>query len=142
MADSLWMRLREVPWDKFACNPGTKKKIPKILENLASRKEPRAMKASHELWAALCAGKIAPAAEPTVPFLGEILGICAVGVQSEILDILITLSQVPTSDDAPAWHHQVIEAIQQELPIIIKRSRSRNDIVSDKAKRLIDHLSN
>lgn len=141
MADSLWMKLREVPWGKFPSNPGTDKKIPKILENLASRKEPRAMKASHELWAAICAGKIAPAAEPTVPFLAEILGICPVGVQSEILDILLTLTQVNTENDAPAWHARLITAIQRERYIIEKRSHSRDAIVADKATALLKWIA-
>ena len=142
MADSLWMKLREVPWEKFASNPGTDKKIPKILENLASRKEPRAMKASHELWVALCAGKIAPAAEPAIPFLAEILGICPVSVQSEILDILLTLTQVTTGDDAPAWHARLITAIQRERYIIEKLSHSRDTIVAEKATRLLNPKTN
>jgi len=140
MAETLWMKLRMVPWDQYDSNPGTAKKVPKILENLASRKAPRAMKASHELWAALCAGQIAPAAEPAVPFLVEILGICQDGVQSEILDILLKFAKVDTSEQAPAWHHRLIKAINHERFILENRSHSRDEVIAQKAQTILNTL--
>ena len=132
MADSLWMKLRKVPWDKFPANPGTDKKVSKIIENLASRKEPRAMKASHELWSALCGGAIAPAAEPSIQFLAEVLKISAVCVQSEILDVLLKLSE---SDST-----KIIIQLQYISPTIKKLTYSRDEIVADKAVNLLDQL--
>ena len=127
MADSLWMKLRKVPWDEFECNPGTDKKAAKMLENLASRKAPRAMKASHELWAALCSGQIASAAKPSIPFLIEILGISKSGVQSEILDILLKFAQEP----------QLKSPLKRGRYTFQKLTRSRDDVVADKAERLL-----
>lgn len=130
MADSLWMKLRDISWDQYQCNPGTDKKMPKMLENLASRKEPRAMKASHELWAALCSGKIAPAAKPSIPFFIEILGIAQAGVQSEILDILLKFAPEP----------QLTASLNRGGYIFRKLTRSRDEIVAAKAKSLIQIL--
>ena len=101
-----------------------------MLENLASRKEPRAMKASHELWAALCSGKIAPAAKPSIPFFIEILGIAQAAVQSEILDILLKFAQEP----------QLTAPLNRGGYIFRKLTRSRDEIVVDKAKSLIQTL--
>jgi len=127
MADSLWMKLREVPWDQFKANPGTDKKVPKMLENLVSRKEPRAMKASHELWAALCSGNIAPAAKPSIPFLIEILSTSQPSVQSEILDILLKFTQEP----------QLLSELKRGGYVFRKLSRSRDDVVAEKATMML-----
>lgn len=141
MADSLWMRLREVPWDQYPCNPGTVKKVSKILENLASRKAPRAMKASHELWAALCSGSIAPAAEPCIPFLIEIIDISATGVKSEILDILLKCAQSPADDDvSQARQQRIIQAIQHEQCFLTKLMRSNDAMTAEKAEKLINAI--
>lgn len=141
MADSLWMRLREVPWDQYPCNPGTVKKVPKILENMASRKAPRAMKASHELWAALCSGSIAPAAEPCIPFLIEIIDISATGVKSEILDILLKCAQSTADDDvSQARQQRIIQAIQHEQFFLTKLMRSNDEVTAEKAEMLINAI--
>jgi len=133
MADSLWMKLRKVPWEKFPAHPGTDKKVPKILENLASRKEPRAMKASHELWSALCAGSIAPAAEACIPFMADILKISTVSVQSEILDMFLQFSK----SDSEKLNSQ----LQFHSPIFKKLTHSRDEIVADKAVSLLKSLT-
>lgn len=140
MADSLWMRLREVSWDQYPCNPGTTKKVPKILENMASRKAPRAMKASHELWAALCSGSIAPAAEPCIPFLIEIIDISATGVKSEILDILLKCAEVPEDEVSLARQKRMVLAIQQEQFFLTKLMRSNDEITAEKAETLINAI--
>ena len=127
MADSLWMKLREVPWDQFKCNPGTDKKMAKMLENLASRKEPRAMKASHDIWAALCSGNIAPAAKPSIPFLIEILSISKPGVQSEILDILLKF----------AHETQLMSGLKRGGFVFRKLTRSKDEVVAGKAAMML-----
>ena len=133
MADSLWMKLRKVPWEKFPPHPGTDKKVPKILENLASRKEPRAMKASHELWSALCAGSISPAAEASLPFLIDILKISSPAVQSEILDMLLKFAE--------SGSKELILPLQRATSIFKKLSQSNDEIVSERSAKLLTSLS-
>lgn len=138
MADSLWMRLREVRWEQYKTSPASKKLVPKILENLASRKEARAMKASHELWIALCSGEVFPAAEPCFPFLIEILGISEVSVQGEILDLFLKFSQVPNDETAEEWQKRLRMILSKEHRFFTKLSHSRDEIVADKAERLLE----
>jgi hypothetical protein len=137
MADSLWMRLREVPWEQFKCAPASKKSVPKILENLASRKEARAMKASHELWVALCSGGVQPAAVPCFPFLIEILGISEAAVQGEILDLFLKFTQAPNDADAHEWQKELRMILHKEHRFFTKLSHSRDAIVADKARQLL-----
>jgi len=139
MADSLWMRLREVHWERFKSSPASKKTVPKILENLASRKEPRAMKASHDLWIALCSGEVHPAAEPSFPFLIEILGISSAAVQGEILEVFLKFTQVSKDEDAPEWEQRLGMMLHKEHRFFTKLSHSRDEIVADRAERLL-HL--
>lgn len=134
MADSLWMRLRDTPWDQYNCAPGTTKKVPKMLENLSSRKLPRAMKAAHELWSALCSGGVHEAAVPCTPFLIEILEISAPGVQCEILDILLRISQPSDHTD------QIRTTIQQNTYRIRPLTKSQDVALADKAQELIKQL--
>ncbi|MFC4991397.1 hypothetical protein [Rubritalea tangerina] len=86
--DALWMRLREVDWGGYEVNSGRADKLPKLMQDLASRKVTRSMRASQELWRLLCSGQLATAAEPAIPFLVEIFRISSVEIQEEILDIL------------------------------------------------------
>jgi len=138
MADSLWMRLREVRWEKYKVSPASKKLVPKILENLASRKEARAMKASHDLWVALCSGEIYPAAEPCFPFLIEILGISQVSVQGEILDLFLKFAQVPNDESAEEWQKLLRMMLSKEHRFFTKLRHSRDEIVAGRAERLLD----
>ena len=140
MADSLWMRLREVPWEQYQCSPVSKKPAAKILENLASRKEARAMKASHELWLALCSGQVHSAAEPCLPFLIEILGISAVSVQGEILDLMIQFAGLPEDDAAPNWQKRLRSGLEKQTGYFNKLSKSRDAIVADRASSLLSLL--
>jgi len=96
------------------------------------------MKASHELWAALCSSSIAPAAEPCIPFLIEIIDISATGVKSEILDILLKCAQVPDDEKSQARHKRIILAIQKEQFFLTKLMRSNDEITAEKAEMLIN----
>ncbi|MBT8038130.1 MAG: hypothetical protein KJO21_11345 [Verrucomicrobiae bacterium] len=138
MADSLWMRLREVRWEQFTCTPAPKKSLPKMLENLASRKEARAMKASHELWVALCSEGIQPAAEPCLPFLIEILGISEAAVQGEILDLLLQFTQLPNDTSAQEWQKYIRMMLHQQHRYFTKLSHSRDAIIADKAHQMLE----
>ena len=132
------MRLREVRWEQFKSSPASKKTVQKILENLASRKEPRAMKASHDLWLALCSGEVYSAAEPCFPFLIEILGISGAAVQGEILEIFLKFAQVSNDEDAPEWEQRLQMMLHKEHRFFTKLSHSRDEIVADRAQRLLE----
>ncbi|NWK54275.1 hypothetical protein HW115_01535 [Verrucomicrobiaceae bacterium N1E253] len=148
MADSLWMRLRKVDWKQYdevsetPTSPSTSaKSIPRLLEQLASRKEARAMKASHALWVMFCRGdKPSPPASvtPTLPFLCEILQISSPGVQCEILDILNHLAEVQESNDQRP--QTVRNALSKNKHIISRLCRNKDDMVADKATQLIEKL--
>lgn len=131
------MRLREVRWEQYQSSPASKKHVPKILENLASRKEARAMKASHDLWLALCSGGVYPAAEPCFPFLMEILAIAGVGVQAEILDVLLSFAKVPNDDTAEDWQRRLRMLLAKEHRFLTKLGHNQDTIVADKAVRLL-----
>lgn len=88
MADALWMRLREVNWGDYEVSSGKAERLDKLLQDLASRKEARAMRASQEVWRLLCSGGIRSAAIPVVPFLVSIIDVSGDNVRCEILDIL------------------------------------------------------
>ena len=96
------------------------------------------MKASHDLWVALCSGKIYSAAEPCFPFLIEILGISAVSVQGEILDLFLKFVQVPNDDTAEEWQKRLRMMLSKEHRFFTKLSHSRDEILADKAERLLD----
>ena len=96
------------------------------------------MKASHDLWLALCSGKIYPAAEPCFPFLIEILGISGSPVQGEILDLFLKFAQVSKDDDAPEWEQRLRMKLNKEHRFFTKLSHSRDEIVADRAQRLLD----
>jgi len=96
---------------RFSC---IKKNLPRLLESLASRKQARAMKASHEVWTALCSGDVYQAAEPAFPFLIEILGISEPSVQGEILDIFLKFTEVPEDDSAEDWQKNLRNLLRNE----------------------------
>ena len=137
MPDTLWMKLRKVRWEDFPTSPSCKKNLPRLLESLASRKESRAMKASHDVWTALCSGKVYPAAEAACPFLIDILQISEPAVQGEILDMLIKFAQVPNDETAESWQKHLHRMLQGEQGYFTKLSGSTDAIVADKASTLI-----
>ncbi|MBK1831936.1 hypothetical protein JIN77_14465 [Verrucomicrobiaceae bacterium R5-34] len=140
MADAMWMKLRKVPWAKFKMAPASKKQVPRILEALASRKGPRAMKAGHDMWVALCSGQVWPAAEPAFPFLVDILGIAQPEVQGEVLDLFLKFATVPNDETAEDWHKRLRMQLHNEHRFITKLSHSQDAIVADKAERLLEMI--
>lgn len=85
---ALWMRLREVEWEKYEVSSGSSKRLEKIIQDVASRKRPRSMRGCHELWKLLCSGGVHSAAVPVIPFLIELLSIVSDETQMELCDIL------------------------------------------------------
>lgn len=104
MADALWMRIREVEWGDYPTADGAS--MPNLLKNLASRKLPRAMKASQQIWASVCGGgRIHPVAKPSIPFLIEIFEIADAAVQDGIIDIFQSI----TADEEGPFFSQLKE---------------------------------
>ncbi len=95
------------------------------------------MKASHEVWTALCSGGVFPAAEIAFPFLIEIMGISEPSVQGEILDMLIKFAEVPEDDSAEQWQRNLRDLLRGEHRFFTKLSHSRDEIVADRAERLL-----
>ncbi|MDB9741357.1 hypothetical protein OAB00_00740 [Akkermansiaceae bacterium] len=115
MADALWMRIREVNWEEFQTTKPAN--IPALLKNLASRKLSRAIKASHQIWAALCSGgTVQSAAVPCIPFLVEIFTISDPAVQDTILDILQSVKNSPD-------HSATLPAYKSELKYCLNSIR-------------------
>ena len=140
MADAMWMKLRKVPWQKYKASPSSQKQVPRILEALASRKGPRAMKAGHDMWVALCSEQVWPAAEPAFPFLVEILGIAQPDVQGEVLDLFLKFATVPHDDDAEEWQRRLHMLLNKEHRFITKLSHSEDVVVADKAQLLLSKI--
>ncbi len=84
--DPLWMRLRKIKWADCGLSDKQGKKVDGLLQDLASRKEKRAMRASQELWLLLKPG--APLGPVIKPFLIDIRAISSGAVQMEIDDLL------------------------------------------------------
>lgn len=86
MNDPLWKRLRDLDWQAAEIADKEARKAQKLLQDLASHKEVRAMKASQKLWTLLKPpSNYGPLIEP---FLNEIYGISTPAVQQEINDLL------------------------------------------------------
>jgi len=50
MSQALWMRLREVTWSDHKASEGTGERIPRLLQDISSRKIPRAIKPSRRTY--------------------------------------------------------------------------------------------
>lgn len=82
------MRLRDEKWDNYEVSTGSAQRLEKVLQDLASRKRARSMKACHEVWKLLCSGGVRSAAVIAVPYLVDIIDISTKDVQMEIADII------------------------------------------------------
>jgi hypothetical protein len=118
MSQALWMRLREVAWSDYQTSSGNGERLPRLLQDISSRKISRAIKASHMVWKLLCSGGIHPAAEPTVPFLIELSQLVTLDVKLEILDILksCTVSLMDIEEKQP-WQDQTWVSLAVALPL-------------------------
>ena len=111
-----------------------------MLEGLASKKEARAMRASHELWVALCQDGIQSAAEPCLPFLIEIIGISKPHVQGEILDLITQFARVPDHEPASDLQTRLLTSIREQQACFQKLRNSHDDIIAAKASQLVSLL--
>ncbi|MBK1790975.1 hypothetical protein [Persicirhabdus sediminis] len=137
MADSLWMRLRNENWNQLECASGSASSIPKFLQNLASRKAARAMKASHDLWSALGVNhdSLCSANEVTFPYLLEILYISEVEIQCEILDLIIPICK---HADSASWKTPASKELSNHHPLIKKLSFSKDEMLAEKSQQAFE----
>jgi hypothetical protein len=85
-SDPLWKRLRSINWADLEIASEDGKKLTKLLQDLAAKKEARAMKASQKLWSLV---KANPSfSEPIRPYLQEIFHISEPAVRDEINDLM------------------------------------------------------
>ncbi|MDB4618495.1 hypothetical protein OAG53_02340 [Akkermansiaceae bacterium] len=86
MNDPLWKRLRDLDWKATGISDKDARNVQKLLQDLSSHKEARAMKASQKLWTLLKP----PAKYGSLikPFLQEIHRISTSAVKREINDLL------------------------------------------------------
>lgn len=84
--DPLWMRLRSVSWGDHGISPEHGKELSKLLQDLAAKKEARAMKASQKLWTFVRANP--SFSGPLRPYLEEIRYISEPAVKDQINDLL------------------------------------------------------
>ena len=85
-SDPLWKRLRNFNWEGAGISAKEAKKVQKLLQDLAGKKEARAMRASQNLWSLVKANAVVM---PIIrPFLQEIRKISDAAVQSEIDELL------------------------------------------------------
>ena len=136
MAQALWMRLREEHWNEYAVSRGSAERLPKILQDLASRKRARSMKACHEVWSMLCRNGIHSAAVITVPYLVEILDISIEDVQIEIADTLKCCAMGASKVDAD-WQVRLVSSLRSVVPEV---ERLAQRAPSDVRNQLNDFL--
>ena len=125
MSQALWMRLREVDWSEYSTSEGTGERIPRLLQDISSRKVSRAIKASHILWKTLSNDTVQPASEPTLPFLVELIQQVQSDVKFEIIDILksiaVKLDKLESKED---WQQATWDTLARSLPILRKLHKS------------------
>ncbi|MGJ8672344.1 hypothetical protein [Rubritalea sp.] len=125
MAQALWMRLREVQWKDYDVSEGSADRLEKVLQDLASRKRARAMKASHDVWRLLCRNGTHSAAVVALPYLAEIIEISTEDVQIEIADCIKSCASGLPSDCV--WRERFKCVAGKSLPHL-KRLRSKGDL--------------
>jgi len=141
MSQALWMRLRDIAWSEHKTSSGTAERIPRLLQDISSRKTSRAIKASHILWKLICSGGIQPASEPTIPFLIELSQIVSAEVKLEILDILksCTVSLLENQEQEP-WQKQTWITLAKSLPILRQMRNGGSEEIKISAETVIDLL--
>lgn len=125
----MWMKIRDVSWKNFESSHGDASGMPTILKNLSSRKVARAMRASHQLWTALCGGgKVYSATVPAIPLLLEIFTISDPSVQDGIIDVLV---RCDTCENEQSWAEDLKFVVVQAKENLLMQ-RVKDEIVAAK----------
>lgn len=124
-SQALWMRLRDEKWDDYEVSSGSAQRLEKVLQDLASRKRARSMKACHEVWKLLCNGGVRSAAIIAVPYLVDIIDISTKDVQMEIADIIrdCAVGATKNSDDWVTELKQVILIDKSTMEYHLKKAK-------------------
>lgn len=143
MSQALWMRLREVAWSEYETSTGNGERIPRLLQDISSRKVPRAIKANHMVWKLICSGGIRPSAEPTIPFLLELSQIVTAEVKIEILDTLKSciLSLIGIETKQP-WQEQTWITLSKALPLLREMRNGGSEEIRISVETVIELLQN
>ena len=141
MSQALWMRLRDVAWSDYETSSGTGERLPRLLQDISSRKIPRAIKASHMVWKLICSGGIRPVAEPTIPFLIELSQLVTAEVKLEIIDILksCAISLLETENQSP-WQEHTWISLVKSLSLFRKMRTGGSEEIKISAESLIELL--
>ncbi len=141
MSQALWMRLREVNWSDYETSDGNSERVPRLIQDLSSRKTSRAIKAGHLLWKALCSGEIQSAASPTAPFLIDLLHQAHTDVKIEILYIIkscaVHISELKEKKD---WQNKTWNTFAKALPILRKLHKTGSSDLQISLEPIIDLL--
>jgi len=130
MADAMWMKIRDVDWKAFQSSAGDATGMPTILKNLSSRKPARAIRASHQLWTALCGGgQVYSAVVPAIPLLLEIFSISDPSVQDGIIDVLVRCDTAETDEKWTEDLNFLIVQAKENMAF----QRIKDDVVKAKA---------
>lgn len=129
-SQALWMRLRDEKWGDYEVSSGSAQRLEKVLQDLASRKRARSMRACHEVWKLLCNGGVRSAAVVTLPYLVDIIDISSPDVQMEIADIIKSCALGAAIVDEP-WVEslkQVIRIDKSAIASHLKRAKGDAEI--------------
>jgi len=141
MSQALWMRLRNIAWLEYQTSTGTSERLPRLLQDVSSRKISRALKSSHMIWKLICSNGIQTAAEPTIPFLIELSQLVSAEVKLEILDILkscaVSLSKINEPEE---WQNRTWISLAKSLPILRKMRTGGSDDIRISVEPLIELL--
>ena len=129
----MWMKIREVNWGDYKSSSGDASGMPTILKNLSSRKEARAIRASHQLWTTLCGGgKVYSAVIPAIPLLLEIFSISAASVQDGIVDVLIRCDNSELDSEWSADMSEDLNFVIAQSKDVLLMSKISDEIVAAK----------
>lgn len=139
MSQALWMRLREVKWANYQTSTGSAERMPKLLQDLSSRKAARAMRSSQEIWKLLCSGGVHSAAAPSIQFLVDIVFTSTEEVRMEIYDILIScatfLEQQKETEEKVEWYEEAERNLRfgkKDLENLLKKSKGDSLMVLER----------
>ncbi len=141
MSQALWMRLRDITWSDHETSTGTGERLPRLLQDISSRKIPRAIKACHMVWKLICSGGIHPAAEPTIPFLIELSQLVTAEVKLEILDILKSSAHSLSEINEPQpWQKQTWIYLVKSLPLLRQMRTGGSEDIKISVESIIEIL--
>jgi hypothetical protein len=130
MAADYEARVRAIDWARYATAYGSaaERGPPSVqhdpgttadeLVRLASSDRDEALRASHNLWCALCHQHVhvGTAALPATPFVLEVLDIADDELTVELLDILVGFAIGARSAGAPGWLVELRGILRDQLP--------------------------